>query len=87
MLTRKPFDTLLFLKRTLELRLSYSRIGRHIVLDGIAALSEETQRQAIQVVGLYPRVRTQKRVFGLMPKTLVIPDCRLCVCRLVLVKE
>ena len=56
MLRRKPFDPLLFLERTLELRVYYSKTGSHIVLDGIAALSEDKQRQARQVVRLYPRI-------------------------------
>ena len=56
MLTRKPFDPLLFLERTLELKVYYSKHGTHIVLDGIASLPENKKRQARQVVKLYPRV-------------------------------
>ena len=54
--TRKSFDSLLFLERTLELRVYYSKTGSYIVLDGIAALSEDKQKQARQVVRLYPRI-------------------------------
>ena len=56
MLTRKPFDPLLFLERTLELRVYYFKRGNHIVLDGLAALPEEKQNQARQVVRMYPRI-------------------------------
>ena len=41
MLRRKPFDPLLFLERTLQLRVYYFKRGNHIVLDGLAALPEE----------------------------------------------
>lgn len=56
MLTQKPFDPLLFLERTLELKVYYSKRGTHIVLDGLAALPEEKQRQARNVVSAYPRL-------------------------------
>jgi len=56
MLTRKPFDPLLSLERNLELNVYYSKRGIHIVLHGLAAFPEDKQRQARQVVKLYPRI-------------------------------
>ena len=52
--TLPPFDPLLFLERTLRLKVFYSKRGTHIVLHGLAALSKERQRQARWVVAHYP---------------------------------
>lgn len=40
----------------MELRVYYYKRGTHIVLDGIAMLSEDKQNQARQVVRMYPRI-------------------------------
>lgn len=56
MLRQEPFAPLKFLERTLRLHVHYSKRGIHIVLDGLAALAEEKQRQAQNVVRSYPRL-------------------------------
>ena len=56
MLRQEPFDPLKFLERILHLKVHYSKRGTHIVLDGVAALPEEKQRQAWWVVRTYKRL-------------------------------